>query len=643
MAETTNTDKDYMLVEERYNESKQKHEKRFKDFNEFEELYWGYLNSKGWKSTVFDPEVFEKVERVTSHLTATEPRGRFYPREDSDDLKARIADEVFKYQWGLPEQAMHSKIVRMAKSASLFGISFGLLTWRFERKLKTVTENGEEKQKFKTTFDSWYFQDLYPYDCFPDPSATSVQDMRYFIVREYTTLSDLEDSNVKVNGENRYINLKVLKEKMKDDAKKNASGDENRGRVDKIKSSDTSEVKGRVLLLRYFDKEKWITIAPDFAVKIEDRACPYAHGDLPIHVLVDHEYPNQLWGIGEVEPIRKLQKGLNNVLNQRLDNVRLMLNAPFKARAGSKYAHTWISKPGQIWQVEDSGDVEYMPIPDATGGTFIQTTNYFKDAMSRSLGHMDFLTRNETKKDKTATEIQASQGEQNARMRSKEANMDAFIQRLSVQAMQLNAQYLAKGKIIRIIGKDTVKELQKRLMDEQVDEQGQVQQTPVMVDYKGVTQPKFDVNQTGDFGLLLVEPDDLSGTLDFIPETGSTTMVDPTPEIMNLMNAITTGLKLNQVLAEEGVKIKYKDLMEKLFTKLGVKNIDEIFDTTTTPQQQQMMQEMDMVKQVMDRIMTPEQRAMMGQMLQGGQPQQPMGQPMPQQPMQPNLNNPMMQ
>jgi hypothetical protein len=180
----------------------------------------------------------------------------------------------------------------------------------------------------------------------------------------------------------------------------------------------------------------------------------------------------------------------------------------------------------------------------------------------------------------------------------------------------------------------------------QVDEQGNPVQTPVQVDYKGVTQPKLNVNASSDFGTLLVEPDDLSGTLDFIPETGSTTMVDPTPEIQNLMNAITTGLKLKDVLAEEGVAIKYKDLMEKLFTKLGVKNIDEIFDATTSPQMAQMNQQVQMIQQTMSQIMTPEQRAMMAQMLQGQQGGQPMGQPAPQpmaQPMQSNLNNPMMQ
>ena len=79
--------------------------------------------------------------------------------------------------------------------------------------------------------------------------------------------------------------------------------------------------------------------------------------------------------------------------------------------------------------------------------------------------------------------------------------------------------------------------------------------------------------------------------------------------------------------------------MEKLFTKLGVKNIDEIFDTTTSPEMAQMNQQVQMIQQTMSQIMTPEQRAMMAQMLQGQQGGQPMGQ----QPMQPNLNNPMMQ
>ena len=624
-------DKSYTMVEEKFSDSRIALAKRFKDFNDFEDLYWGFIKNNGWKSSVFDPEAFEKVERVTSHLTATEPRGKFYPREDSDDLKARIAYEVFKYQWTLPEANMHSKIVRMAKTSALFGIAFGLLSWKYERKLK----QKKGKQAFETTYDSWSFQDLYPYDCFPDPSSTSVGDMRYFIVREYTTLKDLENANTKINGENRYINLKTLKDELKADAKQTASGGDNRGRVDKIKSVDQESIKGRIQLLRYFDEDRWITIAPDFKIKIEDRACPYAHGGLPIHVLVDHEYPNQLYGIGEIEPIRKLQKGLNNILNQRLDNVRLMLNTPFKAKASSKFAHTWISKPGQIWQVEDQSEVMPLTIPDATGGTFMQTANYFKDSMSKALGHMDFTTRNETKSNKTATEIQQSSGEQNVRMRSKETNMDAFITRLSVQAMQLNAQYLAKGKVIRIVGKETINELQKRLMDDQ----GETMQ----VDYKGVTQPKLKTNASKDFGVLLVEADDLSGTLDFIPETGSTTMIDPTPEIQNLMNAITTGMKLNPLLAEEGVKIKYKDLMEKLFVKLGVKNIDEIFDITTSPQMAQMQQQMQTLQQILNQVLTPEQRTMVGQMAaqgqQQGQQQGQPGQPMQQQQMQSQMQS----
>lgn len=554
----------YEEIDKKYTDSKNFLQPLHKKFNNIDELYWGVLNYKNnpWKSQVVDPEVFEKVERVTSHCFASKPRGKVEGRQPEDDLKASVADEFLKYQWDLEGQDMQNKLERVGKTAYLYGTSFALMCWKYER----VKKNMEGKEKYATTFDSWYLQDLNIYDCFPDPSASSIGDMQWFILNEYTTLSNLENENVKINGENRYSGLKTLKEAMKEDegdASFSTGVPAERDKVRKIRGFNSDKANGRILVRRYFDKNKWVTIVPEYELVIEDRNNPYSHGGIPILCLVDQTVPGQLFGLGEVEPISKLQKGLNNVLNQRLDTVRLIMNSPIKVRASSKYAPTWTMKPGAIWKVDDMGDVEVVSIPDVTANTFAQTTGYFKDAIARAGGYQDFLTRNDTSKEKTAAEVHASQAEQNARLRTKEQHVDEFVKNMMGMALKLNAQYVKKPQLIRVIGRESIKALNALQALE-----------PVI--YKGNEVAKFQPSPSGDTGYLVIEPTDLFTDFDYSVEMGSTLPLDPATEIGTLTNMIYMLMKLQQNLMQEGTQIKFAPLVERLLAKAGIKNIDQI-------------------------------------------------------------------
>lgn len=211
-------------IEDKYDYAYEELQPRFEKFNEWEDLYLSYLANKDnpWKSQVFDPESFEKVERMVSHLFATRPRGRFLPREGSDTKGVRVGDELFKAQWDKSGQNMQQKLMRVGRNIGIFGTGFGILTWRYERRqIKTYDEKSDSvKAQWKVTWDDPYFQDLYIYDCFPDPTAVSVEDMQWFIHNEYVTIDELEATNFKVKGEKRYVNLDLLKEKWKRKTKK---------------------------------------------------------------------------------------------------------------------------------------------------------------------------------------------------------------------------------------------------------------------------------------------------------------------------------------------------------------------------------------------------------------------------------------
>ena len=161
------------------------------------------------------------------------------------------------------------------------------------------------------------FMILYIYDCFPDPSAMSGSDMNWFIHNDYTTLTDLKNCNELPGGEKRYKNLGKLEAMLKDnngeDDGEESPEDNYRDEANRIRRVNSTGIFGRFLVRRMYTRERWITIVPKFNLVIEERDNPYDHKQLPIHTFIDHVYPNQLYGIGEIEPIKRMQKALKGL------------------------------------------------------------------------------------------------------------------------------------------------------------------------------------------------------------------------------------------------------------------------------------------------------------------------------------------
>jgi hypothetical protein len=600
----TKDEKALSLVLEKFNDSKEKFEIIFQNFNEYEKLYFGHIDSTKtpWKSKVFDPETFEKVERMSSHLTASAPRGTVLPQDwkDVGDLFGATAiNEIFKFQWNNPKAHMRRKITDVIKSMAMFGSGFGTLHWRFEQKDQKFEVEGEVRTEKVTTFDAPMFKPIYIYDAYPDPAATNIEDMQYFIQVDYTTMQELKAANKGVNGKGRYKNLEELAEAIKNDS--TATEESFRTEVDRLKFQTSDSLKNRVKLYRYYSKEKWITVAADFDILIENRPNPYIHGELPIHKVDDHTYPNQLYGTGEVQPIASLQRGLNWMLNARIDNVNMAMNPMFQTVKGDKFAHTWKIKPGQKWMVERQGNVQPFQFPDVTANTHTQISNYFKDSIARTLGNFDVLTRNETSNERTATEVNAIEGEQNARLRQKEGNVDEFIKRLVDQWIKLNQQYLTANKMIRIVGREaldlfqtmeSLRELPETELDPVTqqplpqDPELEIESLPFKtVTIEGQTVPKLQVSPDRQFGFLGLAPEDIQGNFDFKAESGSTTDPDSQREQENLALAIQQLQVLEPSLEAQGVTINYVPLATQQLLQAGVKDVDEVFQSAPPPEQ----------------------------------------------------------
>lgn len=581
----------------------------YRYFNELERLYLFSLDkSKNpAKSNVFDPIPFEQVEHVVSHLFATDPRGTYLPRELGDTAGAEILNEVFKYQWKLPRQNIATKLSNTGRQMCIFGAAFATLHWLYERR--------QVDGKMVTTFDAPYFKLHSIYSCYPDLDAESPLTMQYFGVDEYLTMEELENTNYAAgNSERRYKNLGKLKEMVKEKATTTSTNPYN-DQASKLRFMKTNVDKERILIFRWYTKSKWISICPDFGLVIEDRENPYKHGELPVHPLIDHDYFNQVWGNGEIAPIRSLVNAHNQFLNMRLDNVKTILEPPFKARAAAamKYGHTWRFERNRIFQMDNLEDLQPFNIPDVTGQTFVSTSNFIKDSIARSLGRFDVLSRNETEQNRTATEVKVIASEQNARLRYKEKNVDNFIQRIATQWLQLNQQFLTQPRLIRIMGSDAINAVEQ----DQVlyDENGLMKE--VIVGDEKVN--KLTKGPNGQYAFLAVEPEDIIGAYDFVVESGSTVLPDPQSEVSTLVGVLSVLEKSKADLEANGKTIDIEPIIASILQKSNVKSIDKVIKEAE--------QEIGVEDAGMDQTSMLQQQ-MMGAMPQMAPPQMPQA-PMP--------------
>jgi hypothetical protein len=579
--------------------------------NDQEELYRCYIDSQNYphSARVFDPRIFRVIETITPRMVANEPTGSFYPVESGDIDTNMILNALIKYDWR--RAVMFPKLVNFVKSLLLFGTAFGRTFWDFREadrtQMKPKNINGKmvwtptsTTQKTYTIYDGPNFEVLNIYDCFPDPNATSLDNMRWFIYRQFKTIKELEDENDARGGE-YWKNLDKLKQAIDDKAKENNKKGykpsdmtyrEHRRvmlSTQEFIGEDTSNPE-MVILIRY-TKEGWLFTVPEYGIVIRDVENPYFHGQLPIIYGVDYPYPGELYGMGEIEPIDRIQRAINAVLNQRLVNVQLTLSTMWKVKKNSGVdLHTLVSAPGNIVTTDDMDAVDAIQVPDVTGPTFVQTMNYLTAAMQNGSGITDYtqgINTNQNTANDTATGVRLIQQEANAQFKLKIQLFNAMvIERIANQWKDLRIQYTTDKQKVRIIGRNDVKLMKEKTALAQTDINGQ----PIVPGDLG-TEAKMVLSADDNFAFLTLLPEDIQpsvvGDYDFIAAPSSEQLSDPIAMQENFFLALD---KVNtpiwvQGLATEGKKLNYPALTEKVFEKLnlGIELNDVLTDNQPAP------------------------------------------------------------
>lgn len=589
-------------------------------FDEADELFRSWLDENTWPydALLFDPRIFTFIFEKTSRLIANKPKGRVIPREGSDMLAARINNELLSYQW---DQAtvggtMLSKWSLMDINARKYGASFALAKWRYETAAdgKRVLFDGPEMKVLKNR------------DCAHDIAATSLEDCNWFHVREYPSLQELKRVNDASRKKPIYKNLDKLEFAVASDS--DGNGGEGRGpnwisRNRTISGLENDPVGKDVVfktveIVTEYRRDRWITFAPKHGVVLRDIENPYANNELPIVMLRYYAIDDDLYGLSEIEPIKGLQKAINALLCQYVDEMNQKLYSPIAVGPGVRQ-HTLEWGKGARWIMNNpQSDFRLVESQSNAAQFFNNTYSVLVAAMMNALGESSLGVSNAQpyQTDKTATEVKALQLQRNARDQYNQNFLAEAIKRQYKLWHSMNQTLLfsdeeAQPYILRIVGRDALEYFEKKgLGSDDVSgldgdsakaffqiarknnfnvDSSSVGGPGVLPELKpkypvnkdGKTIKKFEMSEDGRDGFLALTPEDITGSFDFIIDVESMAVSsneEKKQARQTAVQAIMTNPAIVQLLGMEGYVPKFKDLFVTWLEDLGFPDAQRYFE-----------------------------------------------------------------
>jgi len=618
-----------------YSLAKQDLQQRFIYFDKADILFRSHIIETSWpyRATVFDPRIFTTLYEKTARNLANKPKGRLIPREGGDSLGGKINNELLDFQWDdnvrVDNMPMLGKWSMMDLNGRKYGSSFGLCKWQWQRQVERGDTNNlqalsgnvqKEVGKAKVFFDGPNFRPLNNRDCLPNPAYSTIKN--WFQHRDYVTFQDLADVNDAARGKPIYKNLDLLKAQIQ---RQSEGGGDTRARNYTMKNLSIrglTDYLGRdtvyktIELVTEYRPDRWITFSPFHGVVIRDIPNPYKHGQIPVVMLRYYPIDEDIYGLSEIEPVEKIQKALNALICQYLDAINMSLYAPLKVRStgGAVQMHTLEFGPGKKWLMNDPATDVITHQQNISGvQEFTETYRFLISAYSEAMGETSEGVSNLVpgSGNKTATEIKDTAQSRSARDNFNQMFLGEAIKKQMMFWFKMNQQFMfsdpsQKNKIIQIGGKDSLRYFQslgldgQALTDDGIDALTKTQEAGYSANPKDLLQPLFPVNtkegtvpklqmdEGGQQGTLLMEPADLEGDYDYIPDVSSMSSNATENEVKSRSEAIQmlTGVdpKTGQpigvaaMLAKEGIQVKVQDLVEDYLEDIGMKDASKYFE-----------------------------------------------------------------
>lgn len=593
-------------------------------FDEADELFRSWIDESKWPydALLFDPRTFTFIIEKTSRLLSNKLKGKLIPREGSDVLSAHINNTLLDFQWDRANRGgtMLSKWALMDINTRKYGAAFALCKWRYEKSNNKVVFCGPEMRVLNNR------------DCMPDPASTSIESCNWFQAREYVTIQELEKVNdATSSGEPIYKNLARLKESI--GSKTLGGGDSrdvnwiSRNRTISGLSEDPigkDRVFKTVELVTEYRRDRWIVFSPKHGIVLRDIPNPYDNNELPIVMLRYYQVDDDMYGMSEIEPVKGPQKAINALLSQYVDEINQHLYTPIAIGPGVR-EHTLQWGKGARWRMNNPmTDFRLVESRSGAAQYFNNTYSALVAAMMNAVGEssLGISNTNRYQPEKTAAEVKAVSQQRNARDTFNQNFLAEALERQMMLWHSMNQKMLfaddsKKHYIVRVVGKEALdyfntyglginNEIDEKAAHEialnpeadlvtprnEIPEDVLTPKYPVNIgtEDKPKMVPKFNMDSAGQSGEVYVEPEDIMGSFDFIADVQSMSLGGLDDLQQGRKAAVTTLLSspvASQLLAQEQVKPKFRELFVAWLEDSGFKNADQYFEKIMTPPQGQ--------------------------------------------------------
>jgi len=399
-SKTKSDQKDKSSVwESRYTKAAGDQTAMFDKFNEWYKSMYAVRddrNTAAWRSKIHIPILSTKVWNLVAKFVQQEPGFEVTVRnDDAQDLDVEFLENVAdKVQRKLEAdyhnleltEPIRDKLNACLLDASVTGTGLAKVPWVTKQKdvfKHPTNEIGEVDFEMdeKTTYTMGY-NDIEPvniFNVFIAPSATSLQQAPWVIIKEYKTLAQLKAVNENY-GVDLYKNLDALKgvksptdrfaEQKK--ARQNLTTE-----VDFISADDTVNL---IEIFECYERDTG-TICTYASTSNEKKSArwlliretknPYWHGKFPLVPFYIRRRPFHFWGESIFETTERLQSAANDIFNHYMDNWNLAVDGGIMIEEASQVAD-FLVEPGfeLVYRGEQPKQFSF-PAPDPNQLTMV--------------------------------------------------------------------------------------------------------------------------------------------------------------------------------------------------------------------------------------------------------------------------------
>lgn len=299
--------------------------KRFKDAvvakAPYTEKWMTYLSA--WNGDLFENKhlpsyrtnhvsnfIYSSIESMRPILFDNNPRFEAIPVTTEAMDYSNDVTTVLDYEW--ERTNMQEKLLANSVYTFAIGTSVIFLPYTYSDK----KENGIDGDVDPTPVS--------PFNIYPDPLATSVEDAEYIIYAEYVHEGKLRKKYPEYKDE--IIGQAITYSELVNDRDRN-SNIHDQVLLLEMWCRDYTEVDNEDgEKQKKYPRGRVIVCAPDLGIVFEDKQNPYKTGRFPFFLFKDIDVPFQFWGEGEVKWLLSPQNQANDLYNQIIDNAKSTAN-----------------------------------------------------------------------------------------------------------------------------------------------------------------------------------------------------------------------------------------------------------------------------------------------------------------------------